>query len=490
MSDDDKPKGGLDLAKLLGKKKPQPSASPTDLPVSPPVSPAVQTQQADPEPKEPKPALDMGKLLAKAKAKSEQPKATELPPQESVPVAQATPAQATPTKPALDMLFAKPVVAPVVTKPSPPPKPVKKPEPPKTVRAASGDELAHVPSKREERVDSVLANSVTPFTASVEQKASREGAKELRLDVTVAEVLKYPLGFFGVDEVHAMGAYNANMIRQNLWRVKDRYPNGFRIALRVVGAVFANGGIAWSPGEPDATVLVDQLPQDPTLTVTIDAESLIKTARGTEGCEAQFARAPGKYEGDVDLLFWLGLDLRAAFTAEMIAGNLERENNYYDLLRRTLKNAKDEIDAFCAYVELMTRDRMTRSENPVFMRAFFDTTPKTEVLYHFEAGKLTILRGKPGESLVQGALELHVDQVAMRALHEGEASLYFLMTSCHVKLTGDPQVFREIGLYEREAAIKSLRHVMESGAPISWTNRRFIKPVLEKPAKDPYAWIW
>ncbi len=490
MSDDNKPKGGLDLAKLLAKKKPQQGALPTDPPSDPAESPRVETQSAEPDPKEPKAALDVGKLLAKAKQKSEPPKASEPAPQESALASPTTPTTSTPTTPALDLLFAKPAVAPVVAKPAPPPKPVKKPEPPKTVRAASGDALAHVPSKREERVDSLLASSVTPFTASVEQKASREGAKDLRLDVTVAEELKYPLGFFGVDEVHAMGAYNANVIRRNLWRVKDRYPNGFRIALRVVGAVFANGGITWSPGEPDATVLVGQLPQDPMLTVTIDAESLIKTARGTEGCEAQFARAPGKYEGDVDLLFWLGLDLRAAFTAEMIAGNLERENNYYELLRRTLKNAKDQIDAFCAYVELMTRDRIPWRENPVFMRAFFDTSPRTEVLYHFEAGKLTILRGKPGESLVQGALELHVDQVAMRALHEGEASLYFLMTSCHVKLTGDPQVFREVGLYEGEGAIKSLRHVMESGAPISWENRRFIKPVLEKPAKDPYAWIW
>jgi hypothetical protein len=474
VSDEPKPKG-LDLGKLLKKKAPdapanEPAAQPLE---TPPVA------QAKPK------GLDMAKLLAKAKpAEPAQPRpGAGVPSQEALSEvgggadASSTDASrvATSTQSGTPMV-AKPVAPANPFVPPKPPRPEKVVAPTKPLNSAAPAVSTAV----------VKDPGTTRFVASVEESASREGKKDLALDLTVAEQRKYPLGFYGFDEIFVQCEHLADTVRRHLYRLRDEHKEGFSVAYRIVGAHFMSFGLVW-----DGKTLHEldgALPENPTVSATVDADMMIDQVRGRFTCIQTSARNTLPLTGDVLLLYWLGIRIEDGMDPAMLKVVHQQDEARREEGERLRKAARDPIDAFSRLLEWRMRPRAEKMVEPLFMRAKARSGAQAvELLFHFENQKLTVLRGKPGETLVQGALELEVDEVALRALYEGEADIYFLMLARHITFSGDLNLLEDTGVIANRIALEAVKHVHRSGKVLSRQNRLPKSPLkLQGPAKDPY----
>jgi hypothetical protein len=228
------------------------------------------------------------------------------------------------------------------------------------------------------------------------------------------------------------------------------------------------------------------MPPNPTVTVTADSDAIVDLVRGVEPCEAQWARHPVIEEGDSTLLFLAGVNMNAGLGDDFVEYKRKAEAVIMRRMKDAVRAAKDPIDAFSGRIEVLTRAVTPMIADPVFIRATFSGPPPVEVLYHFEAGKLNVLRGRPGETLLPGALELKIDALAARVLGEDECDLFFALKSLLVRVEGDVDVLRQVGIVTHPEALDMVRYLMKTGKPLSIDNEPPAKVVGDAPAVDPW----
>ncbi|MCC6810297.1 MAG: hypothetical protein IT381_22900 [Deltaproteobacteria bacterium] len=520
----DKPKG-LDLSKLL-KKQPA-----KDEAAKPAVGAQVEVSSSDAPPPPEAKGEDKGglsKLLAKAKAKStEAPTAEKAPekapepkPVEKAPPPKpiapgAPPPRPTATKPnahatnpgeitgssdSLNILLGKASAPPEqpakATKPAPkpvakpPPKPTekvaeKKPEAPKPEeKRATGADIV-VPTDAAGRVAQTsgvdTTHATTAFASSVEDVASRSGAKRLAFDFVVGDARRYPRGTFGVDELFTQVLDFTNTCRRHAFRIPQHYRSGFSVHMETTGTILYKASIVWDgqdirlvSGEHVGTAVVKSW---------ADADSGIDLLRGKLNCPLVSYMGLTKNEGDVFLLYCLGLRKNGATNAAYRQQMFEEAEDEFERVKTIRKESKDAIDYFCKMVERQCSHHASRVLEPLFIRVTFETSPPVEVLIHVEAGRLTVMRGKPGESLLAGAAELRFSERAMRVYFEGEAGLFFLCRSGLVTVSGDSNVLPFLGLVTKDG-VKILQTIAKTGQLVAPENPLYF-PLNNKTVVDP-----
>lgn len=519
MSDD--AKKGLDLSKLL-KKKSQTDSTPAPEAQSSQPQEGAPPPSAEPPP-EKKKGLDMSKLLAKAKPQAPaEPPPQEKPAEPSPPpvTQQAKPPTTTPpthqpqrpmtqpkpspTKPAGEPAIEGPDVSVLfnATKPAekpaqrpPPPKPQPKPQPPPKPPPTQAkpppkpeppkEDPAPVIAAATRATTGVVAAQNTAFSSSVEAITSREGAKGLKLDVTVAETRKYPRGYYGCDEMFLHAEQMFDIVRRHVWRVRPEHKAGFQVAYRLVGTTLFDCGVIWD-GQ-NIHELVDELPKNPTVTAITDADAIIDQVRGRFTCTLTNARNISKSEGDPWLLYWLGVRIQDGMDKAQLENIREQDNARLEAKDKVRKASKDAVDCFANLMEWQIKPIEKSIIEPLFVRATLALPVPVEILFHLENGKLTVLQGKPGETLMPGALELKVDEMAIEASFVGECSFYYLMLSNHIQLSGDLKLLNDLNIITNPYALDLVKFVNKTGKPIGPDNRFQKAPVKTSgPVRDPY----
>ncbi len=473
-----------DLSKLLSKAKAKAEGEKTPAP-----------EPEEPPPTSP-PAADVTAARPPAPAKAATPPAAAKP---ATPAAKSTTtakpaAVAKPTTPATKSAVpsaapkALPAAAATPAKPAPPSAATTKdhvppapPIDPEAANAAAAKTLDAGRVARDAGVDT--AHDAPRFVASVEDVASRAGAKTARFDYVVGDSRKYPRGFFGIDELYTQVLDWTNVCRQHAFRIPKRYRDGFAVHLETYGSIAYRASILWDgrdlfvhPGEHVGTALVS---------CRAEAEAGIDLVRGKLTCPMVSSMGISRSEGDRFLLWCLGLRRPLGNAAERQAF-IEAEEEEFERIKAMRANAKDAIDYFCSFVERQCRYSAERHvTEPIFVRVTFEVSPSVEVLIHAEDGKLTVLRGKPGESLLQGAAELRFPQRALQPYFEGETTLFFLCRAGVVTTSGDLNVLPQLGLMPKDG-VKMLQAMAKSQRLISPDNPFYV-PMTLKVAPDPFG---
>ncbi len=319
----------------------------------------------------------------------------------------------------------------------------------------------------------------------LEQQMSVQGAKQERLNVIQKEARKYPLGHFGLDEIFFCLSEVVNVVRVNIWRIVDEYPK-FTLQLESVGSERRTIFVEWD-GE-NFSPLLEQSSNEPTLVGALDADDIIDHMRGKISCTQMELGPYPQMRGDVHLARALHImHMAPNLTEEQREFFEEREAQRFATRSKARQRCKTPVEWLETYITMGVETCAKFIEEPIFFRVTIESEPKQEILFHIEAKKLTALTGKPGETLLPGAVEVTVSPLALQALWDMECNWQFLFTAGQMRATGDldllsrlrwlnPEVVRRIRLFNR------LQKPLGPESNDYWHEVRKTKPAGLRPA--------
>lgn len=387
-------------------------------------------------------ALDISRFLTKVKTKSAE-------------EAGATPSEFTPEKVNLPVenpsqLASRPSVMNATTRFS------EQPPSEQTLASKAQTLVAQLPAKMQPHLNQLLTNQL-----------SQQGTKQERLNVIQKEARLYPRGAFGVDEIYLFCESLLNQMRSHLAKAKAHSPT-FTLALKIVGAARQDLSVHF-----DGTQLKvdwERIPEETTALVTVESDTAIDSVRGCLGCAHTQLRPSNHYQGEQKLLYLLGLKRY----------HVDDEEIDELLSARPEDNGLQAMKAGCQEaIRLVQKTIAARMERfvpfhnePVMVRARCIEVagePATELLFHIENKKLSLMRGKVGETLAPGSVELLFHPLAIEALWQTQCHLNFLIISHHVEVSGDLQLAKRLGILTFET-LRRVQHRQTTGQGPSRSN--------------------
>lgn len=275
--------------------------------------------------------------------------------------------------------------------------------------------------------------AAAPSNRKLEAQMSRGGLEIDRLNIVQKEARKYPAGYFGVDEIFLAIQDTVNVMRANLWRALPEY-SAFVIGAKIMGAVRRDAFCVWD-GE-NFTGPFEVPPAEPTAYSVLDADDVIDNCRGKLSCTLFQSGPRHEMHGDVHLGRVLRL-ISVAPEPEQMEDMREREEQRLAERMAIRKRCTTPVEWVQKLIELRIETAAKFIEDPIFFRVTVESEPKQEILFHIEKTKLTTLIGKPGETLLPGALEITLSVMGMQGLWDTELDWPFLFSSGLARASGD-----------------------------------------------------
>jgi hypothetical protein len=189
--------------------------------------------------------------------------------------------------------------------------------------------------------------------------------------------------------------------------------------------------------------LLDQAPSAPTAYWVLDADEIIDNCRGKLSCVQVQAAPHLELHGDGHLGRLLRV-IHVPANEEQLADVREREEVRLAHRLSLRKASKTPAEWLVKMITLRIEAAAKFIVEPIFLRVTIEDTVKQEILFHIEKGKLTPLIGKPGETLVPGAVEVAVRPKALQALWDMECDWHFLFTIGLARASGDLDVLSRL----------------------------------------------
>lgn len=305
--------------------------------------------------------------------------------------------------------------------------------------------------------------AAAPVNRQIEALTSRQGQKADKLNVVQREERKYPFACFGVDELYVFAETMFNAVRANVWKAKDQFPT-FTLGLRYIGSVRREYSTHWDGSK--FTTDWSQISGTPDALATIEADLAIDYVRGVMSCVAT-EMAEGLKLDDPKSLLWALRVMRWKFENEELTERLKAvDDDIQERKQQAREQSSDAVDFLVRFVSFKIEKAAQWIVGPLFLRFIIQADPAVEVLFHFQKGQFTVLRGKPGETLSEGAVDVTVTKRGLQAMWDREIQFHFAFLSGLFTATGDLDVLRTVQLCGAET-IRRIRAFNISHQPSS-----------------------